>query len=146
MMMIIYNVRIAVSRKSTEGLQSTHKILLLMLTPVKYNWVKAELASWEYKRRSNRTLCCISHFFPLTETWCSMVHDAAWHMNMHAMVLLPHNSSVEHTRNIQIAQWSSPIVMYNTPTHMHTHGQTDRQTDNSNSNGRACYCADFAST
>ena len=24
-----------------------------MLTPVKYNWLKAELASWEYKRRNS---------------------------------------------------------------------------------------------
>ena len=49
---MLRNVRIAVSRKSTERQQSTHKILLLMLTPVKYNWLKAELASWEYKRRN----------------------------------------------------------------------------------------------
>lgn len=49
---MLRNVRIAVSRKSTERQQSTHKILLLMLTPVKYNWLKAGLASWEYKRRN----------------------------------------------------------------------------------------------
>lgn len=51
------HVRIAVSRKSTKRQQSTHKILMLMLTPVKYNWLIAELTNWEYKRQSIQARC-----------------------------------------------------------------------------------------
>lgn len=55
-----------------------------MLTPVKYNRLKAELASWEYKRRSNRKLCKSLHFCPLTDTGRhgaqhSMTHEQTYH-------------------------------------------------------------------